>query len=117
MDRCAPSVRCDPFAFHRAIRAIAAAFAWIVANGAFAAESTSVHRYELMGSGTLQLDAPVLHNGSLHLQAELTPAASVNTRPVAQSGSSFELAAVLSAQSLVCYNDTIFRDDFDGDGF
>lgn len=43
------------------------------------------------------------------VEAELSPA------PGARKPGRFDLVAQLSATS-VCYNDTIFRDDFDGDG-
>ena len=38
-------------------------------------------------------------------------------QPTLQTGDSFMLTANLAAATLVCYNDTIFRDGFDGDGF
>lgn len=48
-------------------------------------------------------------------------AASIAAGPVvpapALTGTRFRIDAVAAAASLVCYNDTIFRDDFDGDGF
>lgn len=98
---------------------VAAAFAAFVAiglNATFATESTAQHRYELSGSATLTLDPPMLQNGGLKLNATLAPSGSIGTAPAAQSGGSFLMTGILSPQSLVCYNDTIFRDDFDGDG-
>lgn len=81
------------------------------------AESTSTHRYQLSGSASLTVDPPIQRSGDLRLRATLAPDAVVSDAPPAQSGAGFELTGLLSASSLVCYNDTIFRDDFDGDGF
>lgn len=90
----------------------------IAANCTFAAESASGRRYELSGAGTLSLDAPLQQRDGLRLRATLSPDAAVIDTLVLQSGGRFALTANLAAQSaLVCYNDTIFRDDFDGDGF
>jgi len=36
--------------------------------------------------------------------------------PARTSASRFAIAAAAAPASLVCYNDTIFRDDLDGDG-
>ncbi len=53
----------------------------------------------------------------MSLKAQLSPlAVSVYKAPL-QSNTQFALVATLAASSLVCYSDTIFRDDFDGDGF
>jgi hypothetical protein len=81
------------------------------------AESTSAQRYELTGSATLTVDPSTQRSADLRLRATLAPNAVANEALPAQSGGGFELTAFLSASSLVCYNDTIFRDDFDGDGF
>jgi len=119
MRRCPPNVRRSPFAFDRACRAlaVASAFVLIAANAAFAAESTVQHRFELSGSGTLTRDAPLLRNERLQLKAVLAPAGTISAEPTLLSGGGFQIAGTLSASSLVCYNDTIFRDDFDGDGY
>jgi len=53
----------------------------------------------------------------LRLNAVLTPAAIPAGAPLLQSDGRFALRATLGAASLVCYADTIFRDNFDGDGF
>jgi len=88
----------------------------MAADAAFAADPASTHHYELSGSSSLSLDAPVLRTGSLRLKATLSGAAT-HAGPVIQSDARFALSATLGATALVCYNDTIFRDDFDGDGF
>jgi|SRR5450432_317844 len=74
-------------------------------------------RFQLLGSGSLQLDQPVQKTGNLRLKAHLTPAgvALADSVPV-QEGGVFALMASLAGASTACYNDTIFRDDFDGDG-
>ena len=61
------------------------------------------------------LDAPLEQAGSLRLKAALTPN-HVAVEKAQQSGGGFSLAATLATAPLACYNDTIFRDDFDGDG-
>jgi hypothetical protein len=80
-------------------------------------ESTSAHRYELSGTGTLSRDAPVQQSNNLRLKAMLSPTAIPADAPTLQSDGRFALNATLAAASLVCYADTIFRDDFDADGF
>lgn len=76
-----------------------------------------MQHYRLNGAGTLSLDAQVQQNGRLRLKAGLSPGATTAAALELPSGDRFVLAATLAATSLVCYNDTIFRDDFDGDGF
>jgi len=60
---------------------------------------------------------PPLRSERLRLNAVLTPAAIPAGAPLLQSDGRFALRATLGAASLVCYADTIFRDNFDGDGF
>jgi hypothetical protein len=96
---------------------LCATFSMIAANATFAAESTSVQRFELSGSGTLVLDQPVQKNANLRLKAYMTPKDAVAAIAPVQEGSGFALIASVSNAQSVCYNDTIFRDDFDGDGF
>ena len=119
MDRCAPVVCRSPSAFRHASRArvVAVAFVLIAANAAFAAESTVQHRFDLHGTGVLKPAVSAQRNGSLQLKATLSPAGAGNAAPAMQSGGGFQMTAILITSSLVCYNDTIFRDDFDGDGF
>jgi len=71
----------------------------------------------MSGSGSLSVDAPVQQSAGWRLQATLSPATIAPGAPFVQSEARFALSATLSATSLVCYSDTIFRDDFDGDGF
>jgi hypothetical protein len=96
-------------------------FGSIAAFASFAASATSASelpRFRLVGVGTLTLDKPTLKSGNVHLKADLTPSdAAISSAPPAQEGGGYALMANLAAASLVCYNDTIFRDDFDGDGF
>jgi hypothetical protein len=96
---------------------LAAVLLWLGANAVFAAESTLPHRFELSGSGTLKLDPPVLQNDRLRLNGVLAPADAASPALAPQYGGGFVVTGVLSPETLVCYNDTIFRDDFDGDGF
>jgi len=81
------------------------------------AESAAVQRFALSGSGTLRRDQSAQTAGSLTLRAYLTPSdATLAVSPAVQEGGGFVVMARLAAVATVCYNDTIFRDDFDGDG-
>ena len=91
-----------------------------IGDAAFAAESTNAQMLHLTtASATLRTDAPVQKSGRFALHATLTqPDAALAASPPVQEGSGFALMATLAAASMaVCYNDTIFRDDFDGYGF
>ena len=72
------------------------------------------NRFSLSGEGTLSIQQPAQANDRWQLKASLSPTA---VAPALRAEGRFALTGVLSAASLVCYNDTIFRNDFDGDGF
>jgi hypothetical protein len=94
---------------------VGAVLAIILHANSASAEETNARRYSLQGVATLTLDAPVLQSESLQLRSLLSP----DSKPLArasQSGDRFALTAKFAATVQVCYNDTIFRDDFDGDG-
>ncbi len=94
------------------------ATALMVARAASAADASPAHRYELSGSGALRADPPVQAGARLRLDATLTSSdAPMAASPTLQENGRFALMASVSSASHVCYNDTIFRDDFDGDGF
>ena len=97
--------------------AVLAAFAAIEAHAAVAAEIARPDRYELSGSATLTVAPRIPQSGAIRIHATLDPVSATDPSTVAQAGGPFRLAASLSTLSLTCYNDTIFRDDFDGDGF
>jgi hypothetical protein len=99
-----------------AIAAFVAIFA-MTANCAVAADPVSAQRYRLDGAGAIALDASVQRSGNLRLEATLSPSVPAIGAPFVQSNGRFALTATLAAQPLVCYSDTIFRDDFDADGF
>jgi len=85
-----------------------------------AAGSTSIQSLRLTTrSAALRADPPVQKSATYALRASLmSPDAALAAQPPVQEGGGFALMARLAAASLaVCYNDTIFRDDFDGDGF
>ena len=75
--------------------------------------STAADRFSLSGEGTLSIEPPAQTSERLRLAASLSPMA---VAPAMHADGRFALTGVLTAASLVCYNDTIFRDDFDGDG-
>lgn len=82
-----------------------------------AAENAAASRYEVSGSATLALDSPTQSNSKLRLRATLTPAMTPIAAQPMLVGGRFAASGTFSAASLVCYNDTIFRDGFDGTGF
>lgn len=99
----------------RALLLVAAALAF---TPAFAANAPPSQRFLLSGTGSLHGDPPIQAHGNFRLDATLLPVdAAITAAPPVQEDARFALMASVSASSLVCYNDTIFRDDFDGDGF
>lgn len=99
------------------MRAFLIAAALLAGHAAVAADAPPAQRFRLSGSGTLRADPPVQVGGRLRLNATLQAKdAALAASPPVQENGRFALMATLAAASLVCYNDTIFRDDFDGDG-
>ena len=92
----------------RAQRLLIISAALLTGSSAFAAQ------FSLSGTAHLSQDAPAQTNARYSLRAQLNAPAMSST--VLQSGARYSLLAALSTASLTCYNDTIFRDDFDGDG-
>ena len=68
---------------------------------------------QLRGRGELH-QASVQTTTRTRLRAALTANDAVT--PAANSSSGYRLTAQLSVPETVCYNDTIFRDSFDGTG-
>jgi len=95
-----------------------AAILTIATNSTFAADAGGTSRYALHGAGTLQVDAPAQRGGSLRLRATLSPASLQTATPALLASGRFALSATLGPDKPgICYSDTIFRDDFDADGF
>jgi hypothetical protein len=67
--------------------------------------------------GSLARNALTQSDGRFALKARLTTQADARAVLSEQTSDRFSLIALLSSSSLICYNDTIFLDDFDGDGF
>jgi hypothetical protein len=117
MDAHFGSIRCGPRR-PTIFLAVAALTASVATNVAFAAESTSEQNLRVSGFATLRLHQPAQKTGTLSLKAYLTPKdAALEASPPVQEASGYALMAKLIAKPSVCYNDTIFRNDFDGDGF
>jgi hypothetical protein len=87
------------------------------ANFVFAGGIHASQTFQLDGSGRLTLDEKTLKANRYEIKATLTPTAEPSA-PESNSHQSdrFSLSAMLAAVSMACYNDTIFRDGFDGDG-
>lgn len=104
---------------HHILRGTAAlAICAFVANYTFAADGGALQRYAISGTAALQLDAPVQSGGSLRLRATLAPTSVQTQQPTLLAGNRFALSATLAVDKPgICYSDTIFRDDFDADGF
>jgi hypothetical protein len=73
--------------------------------------------FQLSGPAELTPAQPVQKGASMELRARIEPGdAAVAALPPVQEGGGFALIARASVPALVCYNDTIFRNDYDGDG-
>lgn len=82
-----------------------------------AASANGAPRFRLSGSGSLTQEVPAQDNGRFAIKAALDQHAGQPARaPEALTSARFALSAVASSNSLVCYDDTIFRDGFDGTG-
>lgn len=89
----------------------------IASLAAMATSAPDRSRFQLAGEGTLTLDQPAQKNDRVQLKAFLAPNDAMKAiLPTAQKGGGFALTASLAATAMACYDDTIFRDDFDGDG-
>lgn len=98
------------------MRAFIVALSTLACNWVFAAPADSSTSLQLYGSGTLKPDPIAQSNGNFVLRATLQPKdVLLGANPPAHE-SRFGLRASLTEAAQVCYNDTIFRDDFDGDG-
>lgn len=98
----------------RYLRSTAFAPALCFACGFVSMTAGAQPRFQLSGTAHLSPTASPQANARYSLRAQLTaPQAS---GAFVQSGARYTLFAALSTASLACYNDTIFRDDFDGDG-
>ena len=95
-----------------ALTAIALALA-----AASASAAAGGQRFQLYGHGTLTVEQPAQTSANMQLKAYLTPEdAAIAALPPLQEGGGFALIASVTTTALVCYADTIFRDDFDADG-
>ena len=68
-------------------------------------------RYRQLG-----VDTDISSKANLRRQFPAPGDSTLSASQPAQEGGRFSLTALLSTSSLVCYNDTIFRDGFDGTG-
>ena len=97
---------------------VAIAMCTIATNYTFAADTAQPHRYALDGSAALTADAPLQRGGALRLRATLAPPSVLTEMQSVQVAGRFALSATLGVERPgICYSDTIFRDDFDIDGF
>ena len=101
------------------VRALSIALSLLVfCAAASAADAPEASRYTLSGSGTLRSDTPVQSAATLRLKATLLEQdAALAASPPVQENGPYALMAAITAAPSVCYSDTIFRDDFDGDGY
>lgn len=87
---------------------------WVTAIGATHAQST---RFRSSAHAHLAPSPAKQKNSRFTLGAQLDAQQGAPVfQPVRQTSARFALTATVSASSLVCYNDTIFRDGFDGTG-
>lgn len=105
---------CSKFARPRVRGTVAAiVIAWLAMPMVHAAPAS----LKLSGSAALKADQPQQHGGAFALKAYLTQQPAASTSAPVQQGGAFAMIGKLAAVPLICYGDTIFRDDFDGDGF
>jgi hypothetical protein len=90
--------------------------ALLVGVVAVAAEPDPSSRFALNGNGSLSRDAKTFSGGTLSLRGYLQSNEARSTAAIVQDGGRFTIMAKAIVLASVCYNDTIFRDDFDGDG-
>lgn len=96
----------------RALSAVFGSALWAVAG---AVSPVEIGRFQQTASeARLASDTPLQENERFALHAYLESASDQDH--TVQAASRFAVSAALSASSLVCYNDTIFRDGFDGTG-
>ncbi len=81
-----------------------------------AAQKDPTTRFSVEGSASVTRDARVLAGDRFTMRGELVSSDAPSSAPIVQEGGRFVLMARSMAVAQVCYNDTIFRDDFDGDG-
>ena len=99
-------------------RSLLATFIVATTDLALAASASASERFQISGEGTLHATRPILENSRFQLSATLAADAPAPYQaPDTLVGGRFALNAIASSNSLVCYNDTIFRDGFDGNGF
>lgn len=94
-----------------------AAVAALLASWLATAAGADDPRFSVTATAALSQRAPTQGGGSFELRGELQRAGGgTEAAPSLARDARFVIAATTAAASLVCYNDTIFRDDLDGDG-
>jgi hypothetical protein len=104
-------MRAQPLRF--ALRTLALLAPLLISPGADAAD---VSRFTLNGTALLAADAPVPADDRWRLNARLVATTSAAVEPMPLANERFALTAMLSATTVACASDTIFRDAFDGSG-
>jgi len=100
-------------AFSISIRSGPAVLALLAGMSAHAEQA---QRFTLTGTASVSRDQSVLSDGKLSLRGYLQSRDAPSRAAIVQDGGRFTIMAKTVAVAQVCYNDTIFRDDFDGDG-
>ena len=100
---------------HVRLRAVAAVLLFATSTVAHAQTPSGDHAHAQMAA-TLTSTSAVQTGGSFVLTARLASNNSAQRAPVHEGGE-FKMTGALAAAPTVCHADTIFRDDFDGDGF
>ena len=83
---------------------------------AAAADKVPSTRFSVQGSATVARDPKPLVGEHFTMRGQLVSSDAPSSAPIVQEGGRFVLMARTIAVAQACYNDTIFRDDFDGDG-
>jgi len=99
-----------------------APFAALLASWLATAAGAGEPRFSMTGTAAMTQRAPAQSSGRFELRGDLqradggAVAAPSLAAPSLAWGARFVIDASTAPASLVCYNDTIFRDAFDGNG-
>jgi hypothetical protein len=87
-----------------------------VSLGASPAVEPSAQGFSVRGAATLTRDQSPLVSDRFTVRGQIVSREAPSTAAIVQDGGRFVVMARMMAVAQVCYNDTVFRDDFDGDG-
>jgi len=118
MDAICNTVRGGSLVPRRCLLAMTICVAACWAQAGRCAAATPAQRFVGSGNAQITLDMSAQRGGAFVLRGTLDePDAALKASPPVQESAGYALIAKLAPKPSVCSNDTIFRNDFDGDGF